>query len=270
MGDRTRVYKTEGVILKRRNLGEADTIFTLFSPDQGKFDAIARGVRKSRSRMGGHLEPLTRSRVMLAQGRSLDVFTQAETVEPYRTLREDLDRTAAAVYCAELLDAFTVEHHDQRELYRLFVEVLQTLDAGYSVQVTRYFEVQLLALTGYEIQADACAACGRRLAAEDTLFAPAAGGLVCHQCRSTAGAGRLLGVTAVKVLRFARTATIERFAALRIDEELGRSLEGALGDTIRYVLEKDARSRRFVDEVASLPRLRTGPAAPNVQSETDA
>lgn len=270
MSDRTRVYKTEGVVLKRRNLGEADTIFTFFSPDQGKFDAIARGVRKSRSRMGGHLEPLTRSRVMLAQGRSLDVFTQAETLEPYRTLREDLDCTAAAVYCAELLDAFTVEHQEQRELYRLFVEVLQALDAGQGVQVTRYFEVQLLALAGYDVQADGCAACGSRLAAEETLFAPAAGGLICPACRPAAGLGRMLGVTAVKVLRFARISTIEAFAAVRIDEELGRSLEGALGDTIRYVLEKDPRSRRFVDEVASLPRLRTRPAGPNVESEMDA
>lgn len=270
MTSRARVYKTEGVVLKRRNLGEADSVFTVFSAHHGKFEAVARGVRKPRSHMGGHLEPLTRSRVMLAQGRSLDVFTQAETLEPYRFVREDLDRAACALYCADLLDAFTVERQEAPELYRLLVEVLQALEANCSLTVVRYFEVQLLALAGFEIQTDGCAACGARLPQEDTLYAAAAGGLVCRDCRTEAGAGRMLSVTAVKVLRFARNATVEAFTAVRLDDDLARALESALADTIRSVLEKDPRSRRFVDEVASLPRLRQGLASRNVRSETDA
>lgn len=266
MSDRARVYKTEAVILRRRNLGEADSILTVFAAREGKFDAIAKGVRKARSRMGGHLEPLTRSRVMLAHGRSLDVFTQAETVEPYRMLREDLDRAAAAVYCAELVDAFTVEHDGLPDLYRLLVEVLQALDAGLGLHLVRYFELQILALAGYEVQVDACAICGGRLMAEETLYAPASGGLVCRDCRPAAGSGRILPLTAVKVLRFARTVSVENFAALRVEPELSRVLEGALGETIRYVIEKDPRSRRFVAEVAALPPLRTSEAGRNVLS----
>jgi DNA repair protein RecO (recombination protein O) len=253
VGEKPRVYKTEGIVLRRRNLGEADSIFTVYSEREGKFDAVARGVRKARSRMRGHLEPLTRSRLMLAQGRNLDVFTQAETVAPYRSLREDLERSAAAIYCAELVDGFTGEHEAQPELYRLLCELLEALEAGGPLYLARHFEVHLLAISGYELQVDGCAHCGGRLPAEDALLSAAAGGLVCGGCRGVAGSGRLVSVRAIKVLRYARTVDAAGFAGLRLDESLARELHAALGDVVRYVLERDPRSRRFVEEVSALP-----------------
>lgn len=254
MAAQPRVYKTEGVVLRRRNLGEADSIFTVFTPGAGKFEGVARGVRKARSRMRGHLEPLTRSQFMLARGRSLDVFTQAETIEAYRPLREDLDRCALAIYVAELVDRFTLEHAEQPGLYELLLAVFDALAAGTAGQVVRYFEQHLLALMGYDLQLDECAACGSHLPPEETLLAPAAGGLVCLRCRPSAGAGRLLPVTGMKVMRFARGATIESFAAVRIEPELARLLQGAMADVIRHVLEREVASRRHMDEVARLSR----------------
>lgn len=264
MGDRPRIYKTEGIILRRRNLGEADSVLTVFARREGKFDAIARGIRKARSRMGGHLEPLTRTRMMLAQGRTFDVFTQAETLDPYRAFREDLDRGAVAIYCAELVDAFTAEHEQQDDLYRLVVDLFSAMDEGAPLHVVRFFEVQLLSLAGYELQTDACAICGERLVAEETLLSAESGGLVCRSCRSAAGTGRLVSVTAVKVLRYARTASMADFAAVRIDGLLAREIESTLADVIRFVLEREPRARRWMDEVISLPRLRTSEAGRNV------
>src|SRR5690606_17505282 len=141
-------------------------IFTVFADREGKFDAIAKGVRKPKSRMRGHLEPLTRTRMMLARGRSLDVFTQAETVTPYRALREDLERSAAAIYCAELVDRFTAEHMEQPGLYGLILDTFDALEAGAPAHVVRYFELHLLSQMGYDIQLDACAVCGDRLPEE--------------------------------------------------------------------------------------------------------
>jgi DNA repair protein RecO (recombination protein O) len=263
VSDRPRTYKTEGVILRRRNIGEADSIFTVFSDREGKFDGVARGVRKARSHMRGHLEPLTRTRVMLARGRSMDVFTQAEAVASYRAVREDLERGAAAMYCAELVDRFTAEHIEQPGVYALLVDLLEALEAGTTTTVTRYFELQLLALTGYELQLDACAACGARLPAEDTLFAAAAGGLVCVNCRVGAGGGRLIGVRTIKVLRFARDAAMADFGGLRMDERLLSELQYALADAVRYVLERDPATGRYVEQVARLtPAASPEPAIP--------
>jgi DNA repair protein RecO (recombination protein O) len=250
--ERPRTYKTEGVILRRRNLGEADTIFTVFSPSAGKFDGVARGVRKARSHMRGHLEPLTRSNVMLARGRSLDVFTQAETVDPYRALHEDLGRSALAIYCCELIDRFASENIEQADVYWLLVDALSALDNGAAPQVARYFELRLLALTGYALQLSVCALCDARLPEAETLFSAQAGGLVCLDCRAKAGSGRIISVRAVKVLRFASGASIEKFAGLRLDDDLAGEIEHILGDAVRLVLDRDLSTTRYVDHIHRL------------------
>jgi len=250
---RARVYKTDGVIIRRRNLGEADSIFTVFSGDQGKFDAIARGVRKARSHMRGHLEPLTRSSLMLAHGRTLDVFTQAQTIHAYRAVREDLDRTASALYCAELVDQISAERVPNPELFALFVSILDALEGSAPAHVVQYFELRLLAASGYEIQLDRCAVCDGRLAEEETVLSPAAGGLVCRGCRPAAGQGRIISVRGIKVLRFARGATLEAFAGLRMDAGLAREVQAALSSVVVHTLERELNTERHLADVARLP-----------------
>ncbi|HEX2324037.1 MAG TPA: DNA repair protein RecO, partial [Chloroflexota bacterium] len=88
-----RVYRTEGVVLRRQDFGEADRIISLYSPQHGKIRAIAKGVRRPRSRLGGHVELFTHVTVLVAQGRNLDLITQAEAVRPYRAIRDDLWKT---------------------------------------------------------------------------------------------------------------------------------------------------------------------------------
>ncbi|MXX18105.1 MAG: DNA repair protein RecO [Dehalococcoidia bacterium] len=252
MAARPRVYRAEGVILRRRNLGEADSILTVFSGNEGKFEAIARGVRKARSRMRGHLEPLTRSRVLVAQGRNLDVFTQAETVDAYRRLREDLDASAEALYCLELVDRFTEEREPLPELYALLLEALSLLEEGNGPAVTRHFELRLLALLGYEPHIDGCVLCGDRLPEEETLLSPSAGGLVCRGCRAETGGGRIVSVPVVKLMRFARRATMAEFVALDARPAVEQELRAAVAELVRYHLDRDPNARRFVEGVSAL------------------
>src|SRR5215472_14024187 len=91
---RERTYRTEAIVLRRKDIGEADRILTLFTPQLGKVRAVAKGIRKPRSRKAGHLELFTCTRLLLAVGRDLDIITQAEGLEPYRPLRDDLLRGA--------------------------------------------------------------------------------------------------------------------------------------------------------------------------------
>lgn len=249
-----RSYSTEAIILRRRNLGEADSIFTLFSRSEGKFDAVARGVRKAKSHMRGHLEPLTRVQVQVARGRSLDVLTQAETVAAHRRLKDDLDRLNLGLYCAELVDRFTIDRVEQRALYDLLADALDALEAGASGLAVRYFEFHLLAITGYEPQVAACAACQARLPEEETLFSAPVGGLVCRACRHRAESGRLLGVRAIKVLRYARTATIQEFGGLRLDAALAHDLEAALSGLVHQVIDRELNTVRYMDALGRADR----------------
>lgn len=266
MSSRARSYNTEGVILRRRNIGEADSIFTVFSPREGKFDAVARGVRKPKSHMRGHLEPLTRSQLHVAQGRTLDVFTQAETIAAYRAVRDDLDRLTLALYCCELIDRFTVDRQAQPLLYDLLNELLEGLDSLAPLTIGRSFELQILAHCGFEIQLSACAICGTRIPEGDALFSASAGGLVCDACRPTAGSGRIISVRAIKVLRFARTASMGQFAGLRLDEGLEAELQRVLADAIRQVLDRETNSGRYVEALALPLRATQRTPSGDVQS----
>ncbi|MCK5922153.1 MAG: DNA repair protein RecO, partial [Methylococcales bacterium] len=116
---RQRTYRTEAIILSRRNLGEADRLLTLYTREFGKKQALAKGARKPQSRKTGHVELFMRTNFLIAKGRTFDIITQAELVETYAALRTDLIRTTYASYAVELLDRFTPEEDKHVSLYEL-------------------------------------------------------------------------------------------------------------------------------------------------------
>jgi len=137
-----RLYKTEAIILRQRKLGEADRILTLYTPTLGKMDAKAKGVRKTTTRLGGHLQPLNRVVVQMAQGHGADVVTGVETLDSFRHLREHLELLSRGLYAAELIDRITPEHVHAVPTYRLLFDTLQRLDSGASEDAPlRFFEM---------------------------------------------------------------------------------------------------------------------------------
>jgi len=149
---RQRLYRTEAIVLKRRDYGEADRILTVFTPDFGKLTLLAKGVRKTRSRKAGHVELFTDSTMLVAKGRTWDLVSQAEMIEPFRALHEDLQRTSYAFYIAELLDGFTQERDPHPQIFALLKETLSRLAASKDEVlplVARFFDLRLLSQMGY-------------------------------------------------------------------------------------------------------------------------
>ncbi|HEU5368009.1 MAG TPA: DNA repair protein RecO, partial [Ktedonobacterales bacterium] len=125
---RPHVYTTDALILKRMDYGEADRILTLFTPGRGKIKAIAKGARRTTSRIAGHVELFTRSQLQLSAGRDLEIVTQGESREHFPHLRAGLWHATTAFYLAELIDKFTDEHNEYAGLYMLLIESLRRLD----------------------------------------------------------------------------------------------------------------------------------------------
>src|SRR5512135_3495534 len=121
-------FRVTAVVLRHSDWGEADRLLTLFTREQGKLRAVAKGARKARSRKAGHLEPFTHVRLQLAKGRDLPIVTQAETVDAYLPLRENLVLTSQASYVMELLDRFTYEDGSENSaIFRPLTETLARL-----------------------------------------------------------------------------------------------------------------------------------------------
>lgn len=248
-----RVYKTDGIILRHRNLGEADKVLTIYTPRLGKLEAVAKGVRRPTSRLAGHVEVLAHASLLLAHGRNLDVVTQAQEVESSRPLWEDLERLGRAAYAAELVDRCTPDRQEHEAVYRLLLETLRRLRERDDLDlVLRYFEVQLLSLLGYRPHLDACVACGGPLQAGANAYSPAAGGAVCPACAAREAAAAPLSLNGLKVLRLFQRRPFPEAARVRLTPELGRELERHLRSSIRFILERDVRAAAFLD------RLRRG------------
>ncbi len=146
-------YKTEGVILKRLNYGEADRILTIYTKHYGKIRAIAKGVRKITSRKGGNLELFNHCVLFLAEGRNLDIVTEVQVVSSFSRLSRNLEKTAAAFYLVELIDQLTPDRQVNRQVFDLLVGALAQISADSSAdergQSARQFEVSLLRLLGF-------------------------------------------------------------------------------------------------------------------------
>jgi len=241
------LVRTEAVVLRRHDLGETDRIVTLFTAHFGKLRAVAKGIRRPTSKLGGHLELFTHIQLMLAKGRNLDIITQVETISSFLGLREDLWRTSQAYYAAELLDRMTEDHSENGALFRLLVA---TLDRVATVrrpdQAIRFYEVQLLGLLGYRPELHQCVKCRRLLEPDRSEFSPAEGGALCTACRDSSPFARAISANLLKVLRLYQDGDWATVNRLRVEEELASEIEQVLGETIEYAAETKLKSTAFV------------------------
>jgi DNA repair protein RecO (recombination protein O) len=248
------VYKTQAIVLRQRKLGEADKIVTLYTSHGGKVDAVAKGVRRTKSRLAGHLEPLTLGAYLIAEGRDLDIVTQAETVQAYPHLRDDLERLTRGLYCAELVDRLTPDRSEGNPIYRLLEQTLTFLNAAPDFEVAvRRFELHLLEELGYRPALAACATCYKPLQPQANYWSVSGGGAICPDCADASLHLAPLSLNALKVLRLLERGSFEEGARVRLSGELGTELESCLTNYVRYVMEREVRSTRFVQTLRNLP-----------------
>ena len=143
-------YRTEGVILKRTNFGEADKFLTLFSKHFGKIRLLAKGIRKTKSRKGGNLELFNWVKIYVAKGRNIDLITEVELIKSFKDWRQDLNRVALAYHLVELVERLTAEEVKSRRVFELLIESLERLGDEKDLERLRAnFEVKLLEELGF-------------------------------------------------------------------------------------------------------------------------
>ncbi len=243
-----RNYQTEAIIIKKTKLGEADRILTLYTPDRGKIQAVAKGVRRPRSKLAGHLELLTHSLVSLARGRNLDTITGSQTIDSFLPLKNDLQLASYALYATELVNQFTADHIENRPLFQLLLETMQQLcQAGDIELVLRYFELQLLNQVGYRPQLQQCVACHQPLTPVSNLFCSSIGGILCPDCGPDQPSTSPVSVNALKVLRFLQSRDYAAASRLKMDRPLAHEVEMLMRDYLRYILEREVKSTAWLD-----------------------
>lgn len=244
------IYRTEAIVLKGYDYGEADRILTLYTPQAGKLRAIVKGVRRTKSRKAGHLDLFVRSSLLVARGRQLDIITQAETLENFRPMRDDLWRLSYCHYVAELIDGFSVEEMANYPLYVLAVTTLRRLASHANLDlVVRAFEMQLLSTTGYQPQLHRCVHCDATLQPDTNRFSTKLGGVLCPACALIDSAAPSITVPALKFLRNLQTNEDAMLNLSSVQEDVQREVEQRLQEYIVYRLESRPRSVNFLERL---------------------
>lgn len=234
------LYKEQGVVLRSMKLGEADRIVTIMTQGSGKVRAVAKGIRKTTSRFGARLEPLTQVAVLVYRGRgALDTVSQADIVATFRPVREDLSAFAAGQAMAEIVDRVAEEHERNPRLYAQLVAGLAALESheGDPELVAQSFLLKVLSMVGYHPSLEGCAQCGRR---EVERFASTQGGAVCAGCAGPDAEPVSSGVLGfLAALARAELSDAGRFT---VGADLRREARALLGGFTEYHLERRMRS----------------------------
>ena len=245
-----KIYSTEAIVLKHTPLGEADYLLVLYTPNLGKTRAVVKGARRIRSRLGGHLEPLMHTSLLMARGQSLDVVSQAEALEGFRPVREDLHRLSQALYMAELVDAITPDEEPNYPVYRLLLDSLRYLAVGDSPALVPFFQLHLLEHSGFQPELYRCVECSSTLAPGLHRFAPDRGGVLCTSCRPPGVSILPVSLNALKVLRFLQKEVYSAVERLHLERDILLEMERLLDALVRQVLDREVKASRFLHQVS--------------------
>ena len=246
-----RSFRVEAVVLRHHDYGEADRLLTLYTRQLGKTRVLAKGARKIASRKAGHIEPFTQVKLQLARGRDILLVTQADTVDAYLPLRENLILTSQASYVLELLDRFTyVDDTENPSTFRLLTDTLARLASNDDPWlVIRYYEMRLLDYLGFRPQLIQCVNCGREIKAENQFFSFRAGGVICPRCGQGLPQLKPIAMETLKYLRHFQRSNDRDASRARPNLEVQGEAEDLMQGYFTYLLERELNTPGFLKKI---------------------
>ncbi len=245
------VFRTPALVLRTYDFSEADRVLVLFTRNYGQLRAVARGVRRTCSRLGGCLGLLSLAELQLHGHEHRDLFlvTQGQLLGAFPRLKSDLERLGRAARIAELVSGLTPDRQPLPEVFDLAVQALTLLEEGLPQEtVGLWFEIAFLDRTGYRPRLDACLACGR----EETFLAyhPASGGVLCRACQPAGGHNVSAGTR--RLLQKLLTCEVDWLRRLRFEPALREEAERVLDEALQYQLGRGLKTDHFRQAVAGM------------------
>lgn len=249
------VIKTQGLVLKQRNIGEKDKFITILSKDQGVIEASARGVKSVKSKILSGTQPLCFSEFTLFQGKSSYVINDAQVIESFYDIRLDIEKTALASYFCELLSFISPGEDNGEDYLRLALNTLSYLctSARTPAFLKPVFEWKLMAISGFCPDLSECASCGNDCE-EQAVFYPAEGLLRCRACAEESSQKNCfpLNKPILAALRFMTEADLKKLFLFKLEP---KALEYLGTITEYYTLYHCGRGFHSLDFYKNLPKL---------------
>ena len=237
-------YRAHGIILKKKPLGEADQLFTIYTKEFGKLKILGRSIRKSSSKLRSGMEVFYLSEVEFIQGKIHKTLTDAILIEKFQNLRTDLKRLKIAFAISDVLDNFVREAEPDKKIWNLLNEILRKLN-NFSFVISHlsliyyYFFWNLISFLGYRPEVYNCSICQRKLKPEKLYFNEKEGGIICFNCFKKMKSGFPLKPEIVKILRIILKKDWKILSKLKIQKEYLKSLGEISKRYSSFLLEKN-------------------------------
>lgn len=264
---RPRLYPVTALVLRQHDLGESDRILTLLTRERGKLRAVAKGVRRARSKLASCAQSLCCSNMQLAAGANLDVVTQCQVRNAFYGLRADLRRLSFASYFADLVDCFVEDRGGGEQVFDLLYAAVARAERGDRLELlARVFELRLLKALGYAPELGACLRCGAELDSDWVGFSPAMGGVICRDCAKTEQGWQRLCAGALRSARICQKASPTLLPRIALTPAVSADLDRAMRAHIQYYLGRHLRAGTFLD---GLPKLLGAALRPRDHAHAD-
>lgn len=245
------LYKAKGIIVKSVDLSEADKIITIYSDVGGKISAVAKGLRKTKSKFGSRLEPFNYVQLLLYRGRSLDTITQVDIISPFLGIRKNLDKIAYASAMLDLVDKVAQEgQQGENKAFHLLLRSLEILDKTnhHFKLLLIAFDMKFMATSGYLPSLKSCAICEETIPLEKGTFSSERGGVLCKRCSSVDLMAVPLSPEAITILGRILDADLEKVSSFKIADSAVRELSLLTERYLEYYLQTRLRSRDYLSK----------------------
>ena len=243
-------YKTEGIVLKSIKLGEADKIITIYSSERGKISAVAKGIRKTKSKFGARLEPFSHVSLMLYDGRNLDIVTQVELISSFKEIREDFDKVVYGAAMLDLLEKLCPLEEKDEIVFDFVLSSLRALSiASRNVPLLlAAFDLKLMSIAGFRPNLTSCAVCSQEASTlkKELIFSCEWGGLLCDKCGLSDIEAMSIGRTTLEALNEIMRREMEDVVNLEVSKRLEKELLMLSQRHVKYYLQARLKSREYL------------------------
>jgi len=248
-------HKVKGIILNKKDYRENDRLFVIYTDELGKIEAAARGVRKIKSKMAGHLNYFSIIDLMVASGKNHYQIASAEIDKNFLNLKSDLIKIILASYCLEIVDSFVKQEHKDLKIYELIEELLEVFNSEREIISDMYyflakvFILKLLALLGWTPELFYCLKCKKNILPDGNLLDASKGGLICGACGR--GRGSVLSVSndTIKILRFILQKDLKNLTVLKINKSHLNEVAKIISLFLLIHQDKELKSDRWINSL---------------------
>ena len=241
------LLKSEAVVLKQRDFGEADKILTIYSMELGKIHCIAKGIKRPKSKLRGSLLPFTHNSLVLFKGKSFYTITGADVIESFVNLRKDFNLMAYTSYILELLDSLLLEEEANQQIFVLLVGIMHLLNIIDPRVAVKIFEIRLLRILGYRPRTDKCINCGSIEA--EFWFSSGQGGILCSSCHNLDTLAERISAGSLKILELLDKMDWHRIHRVKLSKRNFQEMDLLMENYLLYLLQKKINSRVFLKTV---------------------